>query len=216
MVSWYEKHKVAPWLPEGTSGAFRVERFTVGKEDAEKEALRAALSSSNRGRGVPEGTYTRLTQTGNVWMSDTPAEQLDHLDAINNAAGNVLVTGLGLGMVAAGMLAKRPETRLTIIEREAHVVSLVKPALVERFGGARVEVIVANAYEWLPPPGVRFDYAWHDVWPTLSPDNIAKFARMRRHYQHVMTREKAQHCWGEVECKRLRANELHKWARRFV
>jgi hypothetical protein len=46
-------------VPEGTSGPWCVERFTVSEADAKFTRLRAAL---HHGHGtVPAGTYTKLT-----------------------------------------------------------------------------------------------------------------------------------------------------------
>ena len=33
--TWWDEHLVAPWLPEGRSGEFAVERFTITPKQAE-------------------------------------------------------------------------------------------------------------------------------------------------------------------------------------
>ena len=48
-------------VPEGVSGSWKVSRFTVSKEAAKFEAMRAIFGGS--GRGVPAGTYTSLTRS---------------------------------------------------------------------------------------------------------------------------------------------------------
>lgn len=58
-------------VPEGRSGPWTVDVFTVSEEDEKIQRLRAAFSHSSRGRWVPQGTYTRLSRGGNVIMSDT-------------------------------------------------------------------------------------------------------------------------------------------------
>jgi hypothetical protein len=102
-ISYTDRYKVD--LPEGTSGDWSIEHFTVGNQDAAWENLRSMVSGS--GRGVPEGTYTMLKCGGQTIMSDTPDEIRDHMGAIAEAerrGGHVLINGLGLGMVAATIL----------------------------------------------------------------------------------------------------------------
>jgi hypothetical protein len=101
----YERYKVD--IPEAKFGRHSVEKFTVGKEDAELANMRS-LYSGYGGRTITPGTYTRLMRGGSIFpvvvMSDTPAEIRDHLGIIDEArrrGGDVLVLGLGLGMVTA-------------------------------------------------------------------------------------------------------------------
>ncbi len=30
-----------------------------------------------------------------------------------------------------------------------------------------IEIIHGDAFKWLPPVGVKFDWAWHDIWPDI-------------------------------------------------
>ena len=63
-------------VPEGISGEWRVERFTVSKKEADFQNLRASIGTSSR--PISAGDYTRLTYRHSVVMSDTPVEQHDH------------------------------------------------------------------------------------------------------------------------------------------
>ena len=72
----YGKYKVD--IPEGQSGDWKVEKFTVSEEEAKLNNLRAAFSFSDRGREIEPGEYTRLRRNGVVVLSDTPAEIRDH------------------------------------------------------------------------------------------------------------------------------------------
>ena len=146
-------------VPVGRSGEWRVERFSVTEEEASRERMRAAFSVG--GRGVPQGTYTRLMRCGTVVMSDTPDEIRDHLSAIRKARGHCLVNGLGLGMVAAGMLNAAAE-KVTIVEKSQDVISLVAGHYKSIFGD-RICVIHSDAFDYKPQRGERFGYVWHDI-----------------------------------------------------
>lgn len=143
----YDKYKVEDFLPEGADGNWKVERFTVSEEESDLDMLR---SLGRGGRYVRPGTYTRLTRNGAVIMSDTSDEIRDHLGAIMQATGRVLIHGLGLGMVARACLLKPEVTHVTIVERSSSVVKIVGiPLLVAPFsGGGNLETAPVA---WRPP-----------------------------------------------------------------
>jgi len=218
-------------VPEGTSGYWQVERFTVDKQDAQVERLRA-LASSERGRGVPAGTYTRLMYRGSVVMSDTPDEMDDHLDMVRHARDRILINGLGLGMVLQACLERKRVrqsatgepymledgsweqepyvTHATVIECDPDVIALVAPHYQERYGD-RLEIIQADAYTWQPPKGIRYHACWHDIWSDLCPDNLADMTRLKHKYAR---RTDWQGCWSEgllrYEAKREK-RERARW-----
>lgn len=177
-------------MPEGESGKWRVERITVEPNDS------ALVYYSLKGRDLQPGTYTRLMHGGSVVMSDTPAEWRDHRWFIACAEGRVLISGLGIGMVIAALLARPRVERIVVIEKEADVVALVAPS----YANERVRIVNADAYTWKPDE--RFDWAWHDIWPSICGDNVEDFGKLRRRYSKAMTAPKRQHCWCEHEARR--------------
>jgi hypothetical protein len=184
-------------MPEGQAGDWLIERFTISKAEAEIDALRNMMHGARR--SVRPGTYTRLRCGDETVMSDTHAEMRDHLGVVQDAHGDVLVTGLGLGMVVVALLQK-PEVRtVTVIERSADVITLVAPTLRARFPEDRLEIIHADAYAWKLPKGRRWTCAWHDIWTNLCGDNTQGMGKLRRHYARRI--DEWQRCWAEAECK---------------
>lgn len=92
-------------VPVGKKGPWKVERFTVGKKDADFFNLRLILSRQG-GRRIDPGTYTRLIRekAHDPMMSDTPAERWDLYRVVQDAEGDVLVAGLGLGVLVNALL----------------------------------------------------------------------------------------------------------------
>lgn len=188
-MSNYDKYKVT--VPEGESGKWKVARFTVDADAAKLERLRSMFSSS-RGRGVPEGTYTRLMRGGHVVMSDTPDEIDDHRVAIRLARGNVLINGLGLGMVLQACLNKTEVERVTVVEYSADVLALVAPHYRAMFGD-RLTIVQADALTYAPPKGIRFGAVWHDIWDDMCADNLKQMHALHRRYGR---RADWQGSWG--------------------
>ena len=188
----YEKYKVN--IPEGQSGPWSIEKFTVSKSDAEFDRIRAMVS----GRYVPEGTYTKLSRGRCVIMSDTPDEIRDHIGPIyeaEHAGGNVLINGLGLGMVTSAILKFEKVDKVTVVEKSEDVISLVAPHIAH----PKLEVVNADAFEYKPPKGIRYSVVWHDIWDNLCADNLPEMSKLHRKYGR---RCDWQGSWGKEYIKR--------------
>lgn len=98
---------------------------------------------------------------GEIVMDDGDRELRRHLPIWMTARGHVLKTGLGLGCVVRGLLAKPDVDRITVVEIDADILRMVGPWFAD---DPRVEIIHADALTWNPPSGVRFDFGWHDIW----------------------------------------------------
>lgn len=187
-------------VPEGQSGDWRVDKFEVKRDTI--EFARCLFD----GRPVPEGTYTRLSCTRDKWgtlfMTDTPAEMNDARTLFWQATGHVLITGLGLGMVPRALLTENTYVtgkveRVTVVELEQDVINLVGPSLKH----LPVEIVCADAFTWTPPVGVTYDWAWHDIWPSMGPDELPELARLKRRYQRRMAAPGRQIGWLEDQAR---------------
>jgi len=201
-LSYTEAMKID--LPEGESNGVRVQKFEVSDSDAKLANMRAVFSTGGRGRIWP-GTYTKLMRDNTLWMSDTPDEMHDHASAFWQAkgrGGRVLINGLGLGMVVQACLLLPNVEHVDVVEIDENVIKLVGPTYQERFGD-RITIHHADAYEqrkkW--PTGSRWNVAWHDIWPSISEDNLSGMATLKRSYGR---RAAWQGAWAQEEILRMR------------
>lgn len=204
-MTWLDELIPDATIPEGVSGDWEVERFTVGEQAASAFNIKAA--GSGHSRGILPGIYTRLACKGRIIMSDTPQEKLDHVLPVQMAYGHMLVTGLGLGIVIRAMLLKPKVKSVTVVENSADVLSLVLPTLKAEFGD-RLAVVEADALEWKLPTEVGWHGAWHDIWPSLSVTNLPQMTKLKRKF---CRRVVWQHCWGEDIIRR----QLHAEKREY-
>ena len=114
-------------------------------------------------------------------MSDTTAEQRDHIEPVYKAKGHVLINGLGIGMVLMNCLEKPEVTRATVVERSQDVIDLVGPYYKKKYG-KRVEIIKADALTYTPPKGIRYGMVWHDIWSDICGDNYEQMKKLHRRY----------------------------------
>lgn len=193
-------------LPEAQEGDWRIEKFTISEQDARFFNLRQAINFRGH-RSVDPGTYTRLRRNGAVIMSDTPAEIRDHLDFIKLARGPVLISGLGLGLVARACLLKPEVSHVTIVEFSEDVIQLSGQALVDEFGD-RVEICQGDIKTWQPPQGARYICAWHDIWDDICADNLKDFKVLRSRYAQ---RCRFQFFWSLADLEDIPRQQKLKW-----
>lgn len=161
-------------VPEGTSGPWAVERFTV-------DPTRSVISLfSYGGRAPTPGDYTRLMRNGSVWMSDTNAERRDHYGFARAAQGRVLIAGLGLGVCVQAALQKERVDHVTVVEIDQHVIDLVAPHYLERFGD-RLTISHGDIFDH-PSSSEEWDTAWFDIWRDLCTDNLTEYGKLKRRY----------------------------------
>jgi hypothetical protein len=181
-------------VPEGEADGMRVERFTFDPHTV--QGIRYAMA----GRAIPAGTYTRLMESGSIWMSDTPAEKSDHWEAVNRIregqARRVLINGLGLGMVLTAALSYGHVQHVDVVERDPRVIELVGP---HYQADPRVNIVHGDAFEiarrgWAP--GRRWDVGWSDIWPELNTDDLIQHAVLNRSYGRRCTWHE---CWAHDE-----------------
>jgi hypothetical protein len=197
-ISWKDvrDHLVVD-VPEGTLDGITVERFEFKRDSTEwlVHALREGY------RAAQPGIYTRLIRDGQLWMSDTTAEQRDHMDPLYEMwrydAKRVLVNGLGLGMIVNAALALPSVEHIDVVEIDERVAKLVGQHY-EKSG--RVTVHVADAYEQMRrwPANTHWDVGWSDIWPHMCADDLRDMARLNRSYARRCTWHA---CWGQENIK---------------
>lgn len=210
-----EKRPYQVDVPEGRSGLWSVEKFTVSAEEARHDSAMSAIRGSSR--HTPAGTYTGLyrkgfhiNQPGDIIMSDTPDEYLDHADFIRAAHGNVLIAGLGLGMVLQEVCRRVEVQSVTVVEKSPDVIALVGPTYKKRYPH-KLNLVEADIFTWEVRPRPKFDITWFDIWDNLCTDNLDEMAKLNRKYARWCSDKRS---WGrEILLDRRRRERDAPWNR---
>lgn len=199
MIPFYEIATGPPpiEIPEGRCGDFRI-RHKVADGPMPIVGSGWALSTGwpECEFVPPEGhTFTCLDEGDLAWTSTIPSELWTQWMLIHDFSSDVLLGGLGLGL-AAVMLARKPEVRrVVVVERAREVIELVAPHLHE----PKVEVVNADAFDFMRDTDQVFDFAYQDFWP-LAGHHVADIIRRARRASLRVVRDHDNlrvRCWAE-------------------
>lgn len=110
-----------------------------------------------------EYNYLTLSSNGNIWMLISPHEINTMQKAIDNAFGNVLCLGLGLGYFAYMVAIKDTVKSITIIEKDPEIIELFKKHILPYFPNIEINIICDDAISYLDRQ-LNYDYCFADLW----------------------------------------------------
>lgn len=184
---------MAQFYPERVEGEkFYIDTFELTEEVVRLEKMRS-FRNYGEVRDLEAGVYTRLVQKGfgGTWMSDTPMERRTNEEFVLAAHGDVLIGGLGIGMLIPPLLEKPTITSITIIELQQEVIDLVDAR--NRFDQLpfpdRISVIQGDMLEWVPEKGIKYDAAYFDIWQDISDDNHPEMKKLHLRYKNRVRRD---------------------------
>lgn len=156
---------MAEVMPCGVSGNAAIDHFKITKD-------------TFQGLGQEQtrpGTYARLKINGATMMSDTDMERRTNRAAIQLAYGDVLIGGLGIGMITLPICRRDRVSSVTVIEKNPHVIALVEQPLRAALGADARKLVIreGDIHKWRPAKkGRQFDLIYFDIWLNLCTDQV--------------------------------------------
>lgn len=186
-------YNMADLLEDRENGDWKLQRFTIDKNN-----FRAMME------GISSGTYVRLLHKGECVMSDTNMEKRTNIDFCCSAYGDVLIGGLGIGMIILAIQDKPEVKSITVIEKNEEVIDMIASQL--NFND-KVKIICADVFDWKPEIGVKYDVSYMDIWNWVNRDIYEREMKpLKRKYARFL-RSKAENpkrynkCWAEYQAK---------------
>lgn len=180
-------------LEDRQIGDWKLEKFSIDRNN-----FSAMIS------GISPGTYVRLLHNGECVMSDTSMEKRTNMDFCMNAHGDVLIGGLGIGMIILAIQDKPEVKSITVIEKNQEVIDMVASQL--NFN-EKVKIICADVFEWKPEKGVKYDVSYMDIWNWINSDvyNDEMKPLKRKYARYLRSKEenpkRYNKCWAEYQAK---------------
>lgn len=151
--------------------------------------------------GIPVGKYARLCINSNVVMSETPMEHRTNMTFVRDAHGDVLIGGLGIGMILLAIQDKDSVHSITVVEKNQDVIDAVYPQLPVN---QKVSLICDDVYTWKPDK--KYDCIYMDIWNFVNSDVYEEMKTLKRKYGHFLKpQSESPHrfnmCWAEYYAK---------------
>ena len=185
---------MAEILKDGQAGDFTLSRFKITEND-----FIAKFRS-----GITDGTYMQLKHKGQIVMSDTNMEKRTNLNFCNKAHGNVLIGGLGIGMIVLAIQDSPEIESITIIEKYSEVIELVGTQLLLN---EKVKIIQADVFDWKPDKGQKFNCIYMDIWNWINSDIYRKemVPLTRKYGRYLIPKDmdvnRFNDCWCKYQAK---------------
>jgi spermidine synthase len=183
---------VKKYLKEKTIGDYSIDFFEVNH----KTSFRAIID------GISEGKYVRLLYKNEVVMSDTNMEKRTNYDFVSKAHGDVLIGGLGIGMIVMAIQDKKEVKSITIIEKSKEVIDLVKPNL--PFNN-KVKIIQEDIFSFKTKE--KYDCIYLDIWnwvnSSIYKEEMKPLKAKYRKYLKPKEENPNRYlkCWAEYQAK---------------
>jgi len=137
--------------------------------------------------------------TDQVLMTDSEFELLSNKHFIDNATGDVLILGLGLGMVVLPLLDDDSINSITIIEQEQDIIDYVGAKIKKLDLKNKVNIKLGDAYEYYKNTDEygKYDYVYIDFWPSLNKSAFKDMDEMLITYKPMKKDENSfLRCWS--------------------
>ncbi len=193
-------------IPEGKSGKWSIQHQIATEEKAEHKRRMGAIRGSWTWRGFEAGTYCVLTNAngfgGEIVMSDTWLERFTNQDILREARGDVLLAGLGIGLIIAGIIDKVDS--LTVVEIEPDVIALVEQSLRGWLGDNNSKLVVVSADILTYEPQQKFDAIYFDIWESICGDNYEETKTLHKRFRKYRKQGGYMDSWLRDEFRHLR------------
>jgi hypothetical protein len=196
--------RMAEILKPAQSEHFMVDIFEVTQKDVDVVRLRDLMNRRGEYYGFEPGKYARLSHReangsrGATIMSDTWMEQQSNLEFVRQARGNVLIAGLGIGMVLLAIQDKPEVNYITVVEKEAEVIELVRSQLPLN---GNVTIVNQDIFDF--KPDTLYDTIYFDIWDGITADNYPEMKKLHRKLASKRRNGGWMSSWRRRDCQRM-------------
>jgi hypothetical protein len=159
-------------LPNSSIGDWCVHNYNCSLVDIFDHFSPGTSKSHIGDENFSEYTVLSHNKFGLV-MVDSQKEFKEHELLWHNAKGNILIGGLGIGMVNEKLINMPNITSVTIVEKSEEVIALVWPYCKK---DKRFNLVQADLDIWEIPNNSFWDYAWFDTWLSTVNGDLGKYS----------------------------------------
>lgn len=180
-------------LKDGQAGDFKLQHYDISDNN-----FYAVVRC-----GIPPGRYIRLINRCDCVMSDTPMEKETNRDFVRNAHGNVLIGGLGIGLIILAIQDKEDVKKITVVEKNCEVIELVGKQLPLN---SKVNIVNDDVFEYKPL--LKYNTIYMDIWNYINKDVYNKQMEplINRYRKYLVPKTEDENRYIDCWCKRQAKN----------
>lgn len=188
------------WQPNGEElfarypvkkhGSAEIVLYEVTRHDIMMGTIRAKTHIDRQLAYTPPGMYVKLEINGRLMMSSTNMEFITNLPFLDHVTGDVLIGGLGLGLILEELRGRKEVRSVTVIEKNPDVIALVAPTVRE------AKIIEGDVFKWEPVPGRHFDTIYMDIWENATKEEDPEIRALRLRYKKWLRKGGTVGAWG--------------------
>ena len=103
-------------------------------------------------------------------MSSHEFETITNQKFLDNAKGDILIFGLGIGLIIFPLLADNDIKSITIVEIDDGLIDEVFPIIIKNDLESKVSVILSNAFDF--ETDKMFDTIYFDIWSVIDQQSF--------------------------------------------
>ena len=192
------------------SETYKIDKITLSKEKVRSEQI-----FNFRQPWLTQGLkadfeYVRLVKKGDgIMMSDTPMERNTNEAFIQKANGDVIIFGLGLGLVILPLLNKQEVTSILVVELYQDLIDIVEPILKKYDFEDKLTIVQGDCFDFhnRMPKERKFDCVYGDIWISISSDNYEEMKILTKNWKNRINRQN-QNSFIDHWMKKYLQNEI--------
>jgi hypothetical protein len=190
-------HDLSLYYPnQVTFGKYTIDQ-TVNKIKASQDIL------NYYNKGNFDNTYsTQVTLRRNLneyVMDNGPFEMVSNKKFLDNCYGDILIIGLGLGMIVYPLLNDISVTSITIVEIDPEIIGYIGGIIKSNDINSKVNIVEGDVFEYYK--GITretFDYIYFDYWDRLNEQAYSEMVTVKELYGgNLKDSNSIIHCWCE-------------------
>lgn len=130
-----------------------------------------------------------ISKSEGTMMTDYPDEKITNQKFIDNAYGDVLIFGLGIGLIVFPLLDEESVHSITIIEKDPELPLLVEPIIKQYDSFSKVKIENGDAFSYAENINQKYDTIYFDIWARITDESFEEMDRLHELYRPFLKDE---------------------------
>ena len=187
-------------------GIATLRSFSISNEESKVYNLKSLFNGNGGFDCVTAGQYVKLSVNNILMMSDTDMEKRTNYEFISNAKGDVMIAGLGIGLILHN-IEKKVKTgevkSITVYEKYQHVIDLITPY----YKHLPITVKCEDILNYLPPKEEIYDTIYFDIWPTIDTNNLKDIRILHNRWKFHKRQDGWMDSWVKQKLQNMKREE---------